>query len=214
MCNDSAVKESTKLLQHLENIWQRRTEWCLAYRSDVIIRGNNINTYTEASIRVLKNMVLQRCMVFNKCALVDFITSIFENYLSRRLLEFANMRHNKLHLYAEFLNVKENFHVYRVNSSEFIVSSSSDEQKFYTINTNVAFCYCVSGSSGSICKHLYAAEKKYGLVLKNSPKVLAGDRIIFAKLALGDEIKENSYCNMVNDDLIQPEGSIQINGRS
>lgn len=68
LLNNDKVKENKKLENHLTNLWNRREEWCLPYRCDVVTRGNNTNNYCESSIRIFKDIVLQRCKVFNMCA--------------------------------------------------------------------------------------------------------------------------------------------------
>lgn len=191
------VKENEKLCFHLNEIWKRKEEWCIAYRCNAITRGHNTNNYTEASIRILKDVILQRCRVFNVCALIDFITTIFEKYHHRRLLDFANMRRNKLNLYSDFAKKGDTLTVIRVNSHEFNVLSSKDEKVFYTININAAFCDCVAGKGGSFCKHLYAVENQHNFVFQNSPRIDTKDRIMFAKLALG-EVDETFYESMIN----------------
>ncbi|KAJ8947638.1 hypothetical protein NQ314_008571 [Rhamnusium bicolor] len=95
MLTESRCKTYPHLMAHIASIWERRTEWCLYLRKDVITRGNNTNNYVEASIRIFKDIVLQRCKAFNACALVDFIVSVFETYHKKHLLEFANSRRSQ-----------------------------------------------------------------------------------------------------------------------
>lgn len=90
LTGDEYVKTTPALLSHLSNLWKRRLEWCVSDRLDLLTRGNNTNNITEASIRILKDVILQRCKAFNACALVDFITFIFENYFQRRIITYAN----------------------------------------------------------------------------------------------------------------------------
>ncbi|CAK1588284.1 unnamed protein product [Parnassius mnemosyne] len=83
---DEYIRTMPALLNHLSNLWERRLEWCISGRVDLLTRGNNTNNITEASIHILKDVILQRCKAFNACALVDFVTSIFENYFQRRIV--------------------------------------------------------------------------------------------------------------------------------
>ncbi|KAF0692113.1 SWIM-type domain-containing protein [Aphis craccivora] len=52
--------------------------------------GHNTNNIVEASIRVFKDIVLERCKAFNSAALVDFICKILEDYHKRRLIKFSS----------------------------------------------------------------------------------------------------------------------------
>lgn len=47
--------------KHFAAFWTRKCEWCFAYREGLITRGNNTNNFCEASIRIFKDVVLQRC---------------------------------------------------------------------------------------------------------------------------------------------------------
>ncbi|KAF0683893.1 Uncharacterized protein FWK35_00034858, partial [Aphis craccivora] len=67
-------------------------KWCIAYRSTLRTREHNTNNIVESSIRVFKDIVLERCKAFNAAALVDFVGNTTEDYHGRRLLKYANVR--------------------------------------------------------------------------------------------------------------------------
>ncbi|XP_050316232.1 uncharacterized protein LOC126750621 [Anthonomus grandis grandis] len=200
-CN-KIVRGNTLLLQHMKNLWSRRMEWCLPYRSKIITRGNNTNNYTEASIRIFKDIVLQRCKVFNSCALVEFISKVFESYYKRRLLEFANSRHSKPRFDYENMcpKAKDIYIVYKLENNIFHVASEKDSNLLYTINAELAFCDCPAGASGKFCKHLCAIEMKFGILFKTSPILNASDRIQMAKLAVGESASDEFYYSMDGND--------------
>lgn len=85
----------------MKKLWHKRQEWCIVLRKNILIRGNNTNNYMEVSIRVFKDIVLQRSKVFNSCALVLFICGKFESYHKLRLLEFANTRRSNALQYSK-----------------------------------------------------------------------------------------------------------------
>ncbi|KAJ8949573.1 hypothetical protein NQ318_016204 [Aromia moschata] len=78
--NNKCVNEYTVDAAYKTHGYKPKFEWYLAYRIEIITRGNNTNNYTEASIRIFKDIVLQRCKAFNACALVEFVSPILENY--------------------------------------------------------------------------------------------------------------------------------------
>ncbi|KAJ8969069.1 hypothetical protein NQ314_001971 [Rhamnusium bicolor] len=183
----------------MENLWTRREEWCISYRKNVITtRGNNTNNYTEASIRIFKDIVLQRCKVFNSCALINLIVNVFENYYKRKLLEFANSRRSKPQIDYENMcrRAKEINVIYKMDDTVFHVASKKDSKLFYTINADIAFCDCPSGASGKFCKHLCAIEQKFGVFFKTSPILNTADRVQLAKLAVGHSAPDEFYQNM------------------
>lgn len=71
---------------------ERKTEWVLLYRSTILTRGHNTNNFAEASIRVLKDVVLCRHKAYNAVALVDIVATVWEGHLQKRLLTHAHNR--------------------------------------------------------------------------------------------------------------------------
>lgn len=205
---DDYVKSCTNLVQHLKKIWERKMEWCTAYRTDIMSRGHNTNNYTEASIRIFKDVILQRCKAFNVCALIDFLSEIFEKYQYRRLMKFAHSRQTNSSAYLKFCNrSKDVTKISRINYTEFLVESSLDKNRTYVVDISTACCNCVDGQGGAFCKHQCAVELKYGLILQTSPKISSADRVTCAKLATDDPLPDEFYQSMVNDDIIVEENA-------
>jgi len=134
LISDNISKKYINYIRYIEKLWQRRTEWCLCYRSKLSIRGNNTNNIVESSIRIFKDIVLERCKAFNMCALVDFIASVFERYHKTRLLKFANKRVTKTELsYLKFIRASKNLIVTQKDSNQFSVQSLTDDNVLYTV---------------------------------------------------------------------------------
>lgn len=70
----------------------RREEWVLLFRADITTRGHNTNNFAEATIRVLKGMVLNRTEAFNAVALVDAVAVLWERYFESHILHHAHSR--------------------------------------------------------------------------------------------------------------------------
>lgn len=185
LLNDQTLNKYNNAKAYLEHTWSRREEWCLPFRSDVLHRGNNTNNYCEASIRIFKDIILQRCKAFNICALIDFITGIFENYHKNRLLKFANTRGRNLTLaYNKFSrNIRDIEEITHISHLNYRVKHKSD---YFEVNIETECCNCYFGQGGQYCKHLCAVEQKYGLSLKNSLLLSKTDLQDFAKIALGE----------------------------
>ncbi|KAJ8929794.1 hypothetical protein NQ314_017483 [Rhamnusium bicolor] len=149
-------------VDYVKNLWERRDEWCHFYRQSLCTRGHNTNNYVGASIRVLKDVMLERCKSFNAVALLDFITNILEHYHRRRLISFASNRRSKNNL--NYLKLKKNIvnlTVTKIDEETFLVSSSQDKNMSYTVLTNCALYDYASGTEGAFCKHLCAVENSF-----------------------------------------------------
>ena len=44
-------------LEHIKSLWPCRKEWAHCYRQSLMVRGNHTNNYTEAGMRVLKELI-------------------------------------------------------------------------------------------------------------------------------------------------------------
>ena len=67
-------------------------KWVAMFRNEVLIRGHNTHNFAEATIRILKNIILERTKAFNVTAMVDFIANVWESYFQGKLLHCANGR--------------------------------------------------------------------------------------------------------------------------
>lgn len=182
----------SNFVNYLKNLWERKNEWCHFYRQSLCTRGHNTNNFVEASIRVLKDIILERCKSFNVVALLGFITEILETYHKRRLISFASNRHSKNNLsYLKFKNKTNNLRVQKIDEETFLVSSDKDKNMEYTILTNCGLCNCPSGTGGAFCKHLYAVECSFGVNIATSPQLLEKDIQLLNYLATG--VKSNSF---------------------
>lgn len=62
----------------VEAFLKKEEECVLLFRTRRITWKHNTNTYSEASIRVPKNIVLCRMKAFNAVALVDLVAEVWE----------------------------------------------------------------------------------------------------------------------------------------
>lgn len=44
-------------VQYIRNMWERKTEWILCFRTQLVTRGNDTNNFAEDSIRIFKDIV-------------------------------------------------------------------------------------------------------------------------------------------------------------
>ncbi|KAH8028364.1 hypothetical protein HPB51_016187 [Rhipicephalus microplus] len=126
---------------------RRQEEWVQLYRLDVLTRGHNTNNFAEATIRVLKDIILNRVEAFNAVALVDSVALVWEKYFESRILRHAYSRvaaHQLL--YKRLLSrmpkdAAEAIHV--VGQGQYIVPSATHPSSSYEVYADIGLCTCL-----------------------------------------------------------------------
>ncbi|XP_049518662.1 uncharacterized protein LOC125943411 [Dermacentor silvarum] len=171
-------------------------EWVQMYRTNLETRGHNTNNYSEASIRILKDVVLCRTKAFNAVALVEIVVSTWEKYFETRLLRHAHHREASHRLTFEHLlqdlpklpagSIRKSGETYYVPSS----SSTATHE----VQADVGICSCWVGSQGAFCKHQAAVQREFGGCLPNSPMLTPADCKQLGQLALGERCPPLEFC--------------------
>jgi len=86
-------KDFLKFVKRFEDYLKRKEEWAIYARLEICLRGHDTNNFAEASIKIMKEAVMQRMRAFNPVALIEFIIGPLEDYYKRRLLDHAYNRH-------------------------------------------------------------------------------------------------------------------------
>lgn len=174
----------------MTSYWQCKEKWCLAYR-DVNIRGHHTNNFSEASIRIFKDVILSRLKVYNVISLIDFCATKLEEYHVNRFRNFANFRDRKSYLFFQNTLKKSLFisknDIVQVDANLFIVPSEKDASNSYTVDCDIGSCTCAAGKYGRFCKHQSAVYRFFQVRSFNFPAVTALSRYEMAKLAFGPE---------------------------
>ncbi|XP_042913687.1 uncharacterized protein [Parasteatoda tepidariorum] len=183
-------------VKRFKNFFTRKSEWLLLDRQTLITRQNNTNNFCEATIRILKDVVLCRTKAYNIVALTDFCISVWNSYLKQKLMAFAYSRRGEVVLLYNNLNKKtqslseENL---KEESEHLYTVKSADGKNIYTVNVEHGVCTCEAGASGAFCKHQFFVMKTKGMSLPNAPPISANDRYRLAKLALGAKSPDPSF---------------------
>lgn len=184
---------------------QQQGEWLLLCRADLTTRGHNTNNFAEASIRILKDIVLSRTKAFNAVALVESVGQVMEEYFKSRILKHANNRVSTHHLlYHSLLKrmPEEAAADIRVlGDGCFSVPSSSGNGEWYEVWGHTGLCTCPAGNSGAFCKHQALVHKHYGGLFPNCPALTAEDRHELGWLALGSECPSIDYFTASGDEV-------------
>jgi len=209
---ETDAKKYTNFIKRFMNNCKRYEQWVLYKRFNTTYRNHNTNNYAEASIRVLKDILLHRTKAYNVVALVDFIVSIGEEYFTLRILNHAHCRHSETNrLYSKLcsnivdLNVTD---VKKISNCTYEMPSMSEKNVYYSINIENGLCTCKMGLSGSFCKHQAWIHKNIKIQLPNAPPVTLNERHELGILALGIKkcpkpdfflgLKENPTANVLS----------------
>ncbi|XP_029347795.1 uncharacterized protein LOC115034623 [Acyrthosiphon pisum] len=185
LCNDDHEQFS----KHMKSLRSRMNEWAICYLQTYSTYGHNTNNIIESSIRIFKDVVLERCKAFNAAALVDFIFKVLENYHKRCLIKFASYRITKPEIqYNSFCNKTNDLKVIQIDNTSYKVSSHSNNDIYYTVKVYDGFehCECAFGQGGKFCKHICAIQLN-GFNIENVVNLSTKHRIELGNLAIGKD---------------------------
>jgi len=163
--NSSTAMKYEDWTRYVGTYWIRKERWCKAWR-DSEISGHHTNNYSEATVRIFKDLVLNRCKAYNAIALVDFTSSVLESYYTRRLREFSHSRNPTLKLLlanqvkrAGYVKSKDELK--KCENDVYLVPSSKDPKLMYEVNAKLGKCTCLNGKFGRFCRHEAAVYNYY-----------------------------------------------------
>ncbi|KAE8740735.1 hypothetical protein FOCC_FOCC013755 [Frankliniella occidentalis] len=161
----SEVSSNSILKKHVIDLYDRRSEWALCFRSDYLTRGNNTNNYAESSIRQMKESIMERTRAYSLVQLFDFMTSRLELYYERRISFVLNNRTENFYKSKHFTRPEK--------LSDLICSATSEENFYivenltkktkYVVDMNLELCGCPVGRNGKACKHQFAVIEEFKL---------------------------------------------------
>ena len=180
-----------KFLCHLKSLWPRRKEWAHCYRKRLLLRGNHTNNYSEAGMKILKELVFSRVKAYNMVQVFHFLSETLESYYCRKLLSVSN---NRLDSYIALrfqglhaAKIPKESVVETGYKNVFTVKSKTDRTISYTVDMTVGVCTCPQGIDGSPCSHQAAVSIHYGTASINCiPTIAPNVRQIYAQIALGE----------------------------
>ena len=170
-------------------------DWAHCHRKCLIIRGNHTNNYTEAGIKILKELVFSRIKAYNMVQMFHFVVDIIDNYYQRKLLSIAN---NRLETYMALrfkgVNTKKivSEDIQKGKDNWYRVRSQSDKLTWYDVNPTIGVCTCPQGRDGSPCSHQVGIVYNLGEESLNYICTLSAQaRLQIAQLAVGDKAITN-----------------------
>ncbi|KAK3931300.1 putative cell division protein WhiA [Frankliniella fusca] len=154
----------------VKKLLEKKEEWVQLFRDNLPIGGHHTNNYAEATVRILKDVILQRTKAYNVVALTDYVVNGWENYLQNKLSKYAFKRMaNPLRLYNDLLN--------RIPAALADKIIQIDEDTFHVPSA-------VNGE---------ATYEKFGKLFPNQPLICSADRYVKGQMAFGDRCPEKEF---------------------
>lgn len=129
------LESNQKFKDRLHDNLKRSNQWSMLYRNSnsLITRNNHTNNYSEASICILKEIILERTKAYNIDALVEFIAVIWDKYFINRLLDFVYNRRSKSHYETQLTRMSsvDKCSVLQIDNCIYMVPSAKDSKKMY-----------------------------------------------------------------------------------
>lgn len=195
------LEDQEKFTKRLHANLDRQEEWVARHRQNIITRGHETNNYAEASIRILKDIILRRTKAFNVVALVEFVSVIWEQYCQARLLSFAHNRRSHAVVTYETLcmRMKEQNAdaAIQLDDTTWEVPSGSSKGTTYVVNAETGVCSCLSGRQGAFCKHQAWLHRTRQTPFPNLPAITEVERHSLAVLALGDSCPSMEFFQVI-----------------
>lgn len=155
----------------VDDLLRKKEEWVVLFRSGPSPRGHNTNNFAEATIRILKDIVLRRCRTYNAVSFIDLVASVWEPYLQKRLMRHACNRVPAHRLLFEKLlgsmPMDAADSIQEVGNDIYCVPSS-DKSQVYEVWRDIGVCSCRCGRQGAYCKHQALVYSKFGGMFPNA----------------------------------------------
>ncbi|XP_065217403.1 uncharacterized protein LOC135843445 [Planococcus citri] len=214
-----------KWIKFIAEHWKYKQKWALSYRNDDI-RQHLTNNFTETSIRIFKDDVFARVKPNNVITLVHVTATHLDDYYDRKMRNYANFLDK-----CSYSFLRENMQkvsylcaddILQIDQFLYLVPSEKNRDELYTVDCQVGSCSCMSGKSGSFCKHQAAVYQYFTVFLTNFPAITVKNRHKMAQVSLGDNAPEISFyedfetlpcaenieLSAANDSVVSPSSSM------
>ena len=149
----------------LQKYWERRDEWCVCIRKDIVTRGNNTNNYSEQVIRITKDIIFDRLKAYNAVQIFHFVTITMEMHYKRHLLALSSNRLD--HFVALRFTISgakaDSVPLHTIHTPEsadvFNVDSRTDKTLTWIVDLIAGTCTCPKGRQGQTCAHQLSASR-------------------------------------------------------
>lgn len=142
---------------------KKKDQWALCFRKGLITRGQNTNNISEAGMKIVKDVILQRTKAYSPVQLFYFIINDLVAFYEMKLLYIAANRppqylQNKYSLtkaqkkYLRYKSVDTSPVLFDVT---YILHNTQ-----YLVDLDLGLCSCPHGDTEFPCKHqMFIAQK-------------------------------------------------------
>ncbi|KAE8743392.1 hypothetical protein FOCC_FOCC010997 [Frankliniella occidentalis] len=198
----------------VSGLLESKEQWVYLFRNHLQIGGHHTNNYAEASVRILKDVILQRTKAFNAVALFDYISETWDTYLTTKLCRFAYKRNRKpILLYNDLVQrmpAELADKIIVIDEDTYHVPSSVTGEATYEVVASAGSCMCKAGAAGAFCKHQALVHEKFNCMFPNQPLITSADRYLMGLLAMGSECPEKEFFLDPKEPLENLERDLQL----
>lgn len=187
LIEDHVASQHPDFVRHLQEVFQRREEWAICLQTTLPIRENDIDSYIDSAMRMVKEKVLHRLKSYNVTQLVNFVVTRMEAHYIHRLIDVANNRLQTSLKKGFKVKDMRRYSIVQEDQDNYTVTNSSNAALSYRVDMSLACCTCPAGILGGHCKHQSAVAKMFGHS-DGLPQGLVPDtRKLFYQIATGEE---------------------------
>lgn len=170
--NDELNISFNKILQHpltnefprfrtyVERLFERKSEWAICLRVNLITRGQNTNNISEAGVKIMKDVVLDRAKAilgeYSPVQLFFFIVQDLDTFYKMKILDVAANRPpqylKKRFLITKIQQKSLKYEAVQSSDSLYLVHNTL-KNTTYNIDLDTGLCSCPQGNTGKSCKH-------------------------------------------------------------
>lgn len=152
----SLTNEYSRFKSYIEGLFHRRAEWAICFRNNYLIRGQNTNNISEAGVKIMKDVILERTKAYSSVQLFLFIINDMDAFYEMKILNEAANRPPR-YLKKRFLISSKQMKSLEYNKidtkdSLFMVYNKEKNTK-YTVDIDFGICSCPQDNTGKPCKH-------------------------------------------------------------
>lgn len=155
---------------------------------NLITRGQNTNNISEAGVKIMKDVVLDRTKAYSPVQLFFFIVQDLDTFYKMKILDLAANRPpqylKKRFLITKIQQKSLKYEAIQLSDSLYLIHNTL-KNTTYNIDLDTGLCSCPQGNTGKSCKHqIFVAKdlkRELGLCLlvteeiRNKLHVIATD---------------------------------------
>ncbi|KAL5236478.1 hypothetical protein ACI65C_003888 [Semiaphis heraclei] len=187
---------------YVEGLFQRRQEWAICLRNNFVTRGQNTNNISEAGVKIMKDVVLERTKAYSPVQLFFFIINDLDKFYEMKILDVAANRPPQYLKKKYFISAKQKksleYEALDLGKSLFVVKNKM-KNTTYNVDTDTGLCSCPQGDTGKPCKHQIFVAKDLNIDIPLCLPSNEHTRIKLHTIATGcSDIKKDWYTSFLN----------------